>query len=152
MDIQTITIQEVVQAGDVFLLHLSCPQCQSALFISHDKGQCPNCDFPIKLHALRLPTHRSKFRTLVGTKRKSIVNKKIVQQLYELQEKQCAYCYCDLENTAYEVEHIVPISFGGTNNLANLVISCKSCNSKAGSLIFSSFQSKQAYVTSKLKS
>jgi 5-methylcytosine-specific restriction endonuclease McrA len=43
----------------------------------------------------------------------------------------CCYCEKDLRNvTASDVnlDHIVPKSYGGSNNESNLITSCKSCN------------------------
>ncbi|MGI9142010.1 MAG: HNH endonuclease, partial [Fluviibacter sp.] len=38
----------------------------------------------------------------------------------------CAYCLSDQANT---VDHVVPRSKGGTDDLDNLVAACMSCNS-----------------------
>lgn len=39
----------------------------------------------------------------------------------------CEYCSSIITGT-YELEHIVPISKGGTNDISNLAISCSKCN------------------------
>ena len=38
----------------------------------------------------------------------------------------CVYCY---SNEKLTIDHIVPLSRGGTNEMNNLVLACKSCNS-----------------------
>lgn len=58
-------------------------------------------------------------------------------QGYEVKEylldkwgRKCAYC--GKTNIILEVEHIVPISRGGTDRVSNLSISCRACNLKKG--------------------
>ncbi len=47
----------------------------------------------------------------------------------------CEYCKSTIEET-YHLDHIVPISKGGTNELVNLSITCKKCNlSKSSHLL-----------------
>jgi hypothetical protein len=42
----------------------------------------------------------------------------------------CEYCRAPeiIFNLAFEVEHIVPTSRGGTDDLANLALACRACN------------------------
>jgi len=40
----------------------------------------------------------------------------------------CAYC--GTENKSLEIDHIIPKSKGGVNDINNLVLSCRDCNSK----------------------
>jgi len=44
------------------------------------------------------------------------------------QHNKCFYCGCDLDDK-YHVDHLVPLSRGGSNWIENLVIACASCNS-----------------------
>jgi len=44
----------------------------------------------------------------------------------------CEYCLCEV-GCDYHIDHIVPISKGGTNELVNLAISCPKCNLSKGS-------------------
>jgi len=40
----------------------------------------------------------------------------------------CSYCGVDAVKSALEIDHIIPISRGGSNDFINLVTACKSCN------------------------
>lgn len=42
------------------------------------------------------------------------------------------FCEICRERIADSVDHIVPLSFGGTNNLSNLRPTCLTCNKKLG--------------------
>jgi hypothetical protein len=46
----------------------------------------------------------------------------------------CMYCGKKLIMQETSIEHVVPQSKGGPNSLENMVIACKACNTKAGSL------------------
>lgn len=46
--------------------------------------------------------------------------------LHILQEHKCFYC--EEEYTDYHVDHMIPLSRGGTNDISNLAIACPSCN------------------------
>lgn len=45
----------------------------------------------------------------------------------------CMYCYKQLTRWSTTIEHLVPISMGGTSHPANLTFACYKCNSDAGS-------------------
>ncbi len=60
---------------------------------------------------------------------------KDVLKMLEQQDNKCRYCGDSIVNK-YEVDHIVPLSRGGSNDLSNLVIACQPCNgSKHNKLI-----------------
>lgn len=60
-------------------------------------------------------------------KRKPIP-KNIREQVYEKCHGHCAYCGCKLEYKDMQVDHIVAVGRGGTNDLDNLLPSCRQCN------------------------
>jgi len=45
----------------------------------------------------------------------------------------CVYCNCELQWESSTVDHVVPLSKGGTHDLENLVLACELCNSRKGS-------------------
>ncbi|HRJ41161.1 MAG: HNH endonuclease [Caldilineaceae bacterium] len=53
------------------------------------------------------------------------------RQVIERAHGCCEYCLCqvDFATHSFSVEHIVPISHGGTNSLENLALACQGCNS-----------------------
>lgn len=53
-----------------------------------------------------------------------------LELLRSIQAGRCAYCSCEMELP--EIEHIVPLFSGGGNDLKNIVLSCKICNSSKG--------------------
>jgi len=52
--------------------------------------------------------------------------------LYEAQRGLCFYCGEILEETGQHLEHMTPLSRGGSHSLANLCLSCPTCNLKKG--------------------
>lgn len=64
-------------------------------------------------------------------------DKEVRQKVWELTSGRCTYCDCQLENggtvgASFVVEHVVPRSCGGPDNIANYVPSCASCNNSKG--------------------
>lgn len=51
-----------------------------------------------------------------------------IRQIYS--SDKCYYCNSELKDREKSVDHKIPVSRGGTNDLQNLVICCRSCNSK----------------------
>ena len=49
------------------------------------------------------------------------------QEQYKRQKGKCYYCQTKVGDT-YHVDHVVPLSRGGTNGVENIVIACPSCN------------------------
>lgn len=57
-----------------------------------------------------------------------------VGRQYEAQKGKCYYCGVKVDD-AYHVDHVIPLSRGGSNGPENIVIACKNCNqSKGGKL------------------
>lgn len=54
---------------------------------------------------------------------------KLAKLVFERDEHKCKYCG---STKKLEIDHIVPLAKGGTNDLENLQILCKTCNSRKG--------------------
>lgn len=61
----------------------------------------------------------------------------IKEYLLELHNRTCMYCEGLSKNSILEIEHKVPRSRGGTNNISNLGIACRLCNQKKSNLFLS---------------
>lgn len=85
-------------------------------------------------------SNKSAPSTTIKTKRKSIAD------INRPTEKHCCYCGILLfpsDNNNYPrtktLEHIIPLSRGGTNNPKNLRNCCNECNQEKGNLILKSY-------------
>lgn len=65
---------------------------------------------------------RSHIRNAEGTHTAADIKKQ-----YKAQKGKCYYCNVKVDDE-YHVDHIVPLSRGGSNDPSNLVISCPTCN------------------------
>ena len=54
-----------------------------------------------------------------------------VRAQYERQHGRCYWCSGEVGNT-YHVDHVVPLSLGGSNGPENLVVACPFCNDSKG--------------------
>lgn len=52
------------------------------------------------------------------------------EYLLNKQNGMCAYCKCKGKNVVWHLDHIIPISKGGSNTINNVQILCMSCNLK----------------------
>ena len=60
-------------------------------------------------------------------KRKSIT-KKVRFEVFKRDSFTCQYCGKSAPDTVLEVDHIIPVSKGGDNDISNLITSCFECN------------------------
>lgn len=137
--LEPIRVREVVQAGDVFLFHFACPACGVDLFQGFPCTYCSECFKDLAPFGFLVPKLRSKTRLLAGTRRKPRVGRKFVGLLWKDQDGRCAYCSEQLEK--YDVEHVTPVSVGGTK-----------CNHLAGSCVFADLNGKRAFILARRES
>lgn len=79
-----------------------------------------------KLKAIRA-NRRSREMSAQGSHNSSDIKKIMIGQ-----ENRCASCHCNLKKTGYHVDHVIPLSRGGTNWPDNLQILCPTCNLSKG--------------------
>jgi 5-methylcytosine-specific restriction endonuclease McrA len=77
---------------------------------------------------------RAKEQNAIGTHKP-----KDIENIYLSQDGKCKYCDKPVGNK-FHVDHIVPISRGGTNYPNNLVITCQSCNDSKGNKFLSEWR------------
>jgi 5-methylcytosine-specific restriction endonuclease McrA len=54
-----------------------------------------------------------------------------VRERYQRQNGQCNWCSVDVGDK-FHVDHVIPVSRGGSNLIGNIVITCPSCNMSKG--------------------
>ena len=64
---------------------------------------------------------------MARTKRKAL-SQKIRFEVFKRDSFTCAYCGRKAPDVVLQVDHIVPVAQGGTNDILNLVTSCVECN------------------------
>ena len=64
-------------------------------------------------------------------KRKSIP-KSVRFEVFKRDSFKCQYCGASAPDVILEVDHIVPVSEGGENDMMNLITSCRDCNRGKG--------------------
>lgn len=56
-----------------------------------------------------------------------------IQMLYQQQEGKCRYCFAELDQTSYHIDHVIPLTHpGSSNDPWNLALACPSCNLSKG--------------------
>lgn len=78
--------------------------------------------------------------------------------IYKRENKKCFYCKKHLKYRQITLDHYFPKSRGGTNEIFNLVLSCKKCNALKGNKIPINYEDiiiimfKKAYIDEMIKS
>lgn len=57
-----------------------------------------------------------------------LIEPHIKRQIWERQNEKCAYCGQRKQLKRMTVDHIIPLSKGGTDDIENLQCTCKKCN------------------------
>jgi 5-methylcytosine-specific restriction endonuclease McrA len=65
--------------------------------------------------------------------------------LFALQKTKCAICHVSIKH-AYHIDHIVPLSLGGTNGKHNIQLLCPPCNLKKNDCHPVDYMQKQGYL------
>lgn len=56
------------------------------------------------------------------------ISKEIRQLVYNKCNGHCAYCGCKLEYKDMQVDHVIAVGRGGSNDIDNLLPACRQCN------------------------
>lgn len=62
--------------------------------------------------------------------------------IFERDEFTCQYC----GDEACEIDHIIPVSAGGSDHVMNLVAACRYCNGRVSNRVFDSLEEKKEYL------
>lgn len=76
------------------------------------------------------------------------MDRKIQNTVFKKYGFKCFYCGTT-EKTTYQVEHRIPRSKGGADDLDNLVVSCVKCNYEKGNVIAEEWKNVGLYVSKK---
>lgn len=69
------------------------------------------------------------------------IPKKIREQVYQKCDGHCAYCGCDLAYKDMQVDHVKSVYwYNGTNDIDNLLPSCRMCNFYKGTCTLEEFR------------
>lgn len=78
-------------------------------------------------------------RCIVGN-----INGAYLDELLEKQDWKCAYCRCVLYPDNQVLEHMTPLSRGGTNDRSNVCWACWDCNTRKGTQTYDEFMKRSA--------
>ena len=65
------------------------------------------------------------------TTRKAI-SKRVRFEVFKRDRFKCVYCGAATPSVVLEVDHVIPVAEGGSNDISNLVTACKPCNQGKG--------------------
>lgn len=68
------------------------------------------------------------------------INKSIKKYVYERDNRVCFFCNKKLKFRQISIDHYLPLSKGGTDDVFNLVLSCKKCNLEKKDLIIMDYK------------
>lgn len=98
--------------------------------------KCPNCGKKIN----NKNELSAKFCSNCGTELITILDRKISpglrKEVFMRDGYRCVECGATKDESRLEVDHIIPISKGGTNDIDNLQTLCRECNQNKSNIVF----------------
>lgn len=92
---------------------------------------------PVEVAALSERMSRTRRRRLLGPMSKTARDAILKRDGYR-----CAYCPCD-DPVMMTVDHVVPLSKGGTHDPENLVCACTACNGEKADMTMDEWRARQ---------
>lgn len=87
-----------------------------------------------------LSTKQTKPNKTFAQEQRALVTPKIRFEVLKRDNFTCQYCGAHGEGVVLEVDHIIPISKGGTSDMGNLITACFDCNRGKGSSLVTNKQ------------
>jgi 5-methylcytosine-specific restriction endonuclease McrA len=78
---------------------------------------------------LKVPSVVRFLRSIRGKKRSVKFSR---EGIFMRDHGQCQYCATKVSRSAFQYEHVIPRSQGGTTTWTNIVVACDACNQKKG--------------------
>lgn len=107
-----------------------CPECQKKLVSTPDGHECRQCRFLYPHSSWR--ANGAHLEHFIPSSNRRTIKKHERRIVLERDGHRCKSCNSKWDLT---IDHIVPLSLGGTNNLENLQTLCQSCNQGKGQRI-----------------
>jgi 5-methylcytosine-specific restriction endonuclease McrA len=63
-----------------------------------------------------------------------------VQSLWSTLDRCCGYCGQSIDGEVWHVDHVIPLSLGGSNGPENITLACEQCNLSKGSKLLSEWR------------
>jgi 5-methylcytosine-specific restriction enzyme A len=82
---------------------------------------------PRKTSSQSIPSHTTETNT-IQAKRTRDITLKVRMQILQRDSFQCVYCGRKPPDVKLEIDHIIPFSKGGSNDISNLQTLCFDCN------------------------
>lgn len=79
---------------------------------------------------MKIAVDKDNIENLLSTDPKALSKKRVRWWIYKEFDGKCGYCgdKLDFGERSFHIDHLVPKSNGGGNNITNLVASCSRCN------------------------
>ena len=83
--------------------------------------------YSVKYYSINCYSHMKQVMDTAAYERKSIP-KGVRFDVFKRDSFKCQYCGATAPDILLEIDHIKPVSKGGTNDITNLITSCQACN------------------------